>query len=493
MTPRLATARFALLLVVIGAHTLRNVSLPGYLAAYGLVSLLALVDVVRTRAWRRLADSGAVVVAWLAIAAAGALVTVLVSGPAAAAHGLSRFLFAFPVFLGLLAWTDTRRRLVVHTGLLVGLFALLSLTLPLQAITGAIPFFATPGWRAGEVRYASAVGSLTAIGIIVGCYLALAQGLRQAYRWPLVVVIGAVGIISLSKAAFLNVGLAFLALLWMNRRNKVFLGVALVGIPAAVGAMSLASTSFRDRLATSLAAFGVTSAKSVVTEDMPIWQALGQRLTILPAISWDNLHQLGGWAPWTGGGYAMGGTALVPAEAARPMAHNQLFESLCVFGVPLGLLQWGIMTALFVVTCRRWAQTRDDLDAALLLAWGFFALNALTANGILYQPLSGAVLWLLVFAALAVDPNPASQVTWSWFFRTWRRHALAAGVAGIIAGFVTWAILQLLGDSPVVLEGIEDPMRVISAPAAAATSFLTATAAPFGVAHLRSRPAKVPL
>lgn len=394
--------RFAVVAAVLGAHTLRNFS-PLYLLLYAIVALWTLICFLRVDWRERLSDRGAMVVTWLVIAATGAVMTAFLQSPGAAADGLSRFLFAIPILFALVAWTNSRDQLVTHACTLVAVFTLQALTLPLQFVTGPLPFLAAAEQRGGLVRYSSAVGSVTSIGIIVGCYLILAQLFRPAWRFPLMVVLSAATVVSLSKAAIANVVIAWIVILLMNRRHRRLVGAIGIGIPALVLLAYATLAPFRERISTSLVSFGVEQASGHGNGDVDIVQSILQRVTELPGRNYAALAELGNPLVYLfGGGYGMGDTALVGAgDGLTIMAHNQLIESITVFGLLGGLLQWGFLALVLVALLRRWRGTGDRIFGALALAHLVFLVNSIFANGTLYNPMSGAIVWLVSFAALS--------------------------------------------------------------------------------------------
>lgn len=401
------TVAFTAIIVVLGAHTLRNWNLPLYLTAYTFAALGSVVAFVRSP-WRtRLAEQGTTFLVWCSLAVFAAGTTFFVTSPSSAVTGLTRFLFAAPTFLALVGFTRDRAHLLRHIYVILGVFTLQTWTLPAQVLTGPWPFFAKPTVRAGVTRYASAVGSLTALGIIVGCYLVLCQLVKWRYRWLTIIALVIPAIISLSKAAALNIVLALLIIMWVNRGRPRFLIPGFLSALAGMAALGLLFPSMLTRVSRLMLSFVAPS--SMLTDDSGVSDSTWERLTILPAQNWQALLNLPPIAMLSGGGYAFGDSALVgPGQGIGYMAHNQYGEIFTVFGLLGGLILTGLLALCGLATWRQSHHSGDPLFTTAALCWGMLALNSLTANGTLYQPAAGIIVYLLMFISVAA-PSVVSE------------------------------------------------------------------------------------
>ncbi|MDQ4214246.1 hypothetical protein [Microbacterium capsulatum] len=417
-------AKFAIVFVVVNMHMLRNVSFSGYITVYALIAFFLLAElIVRPRPKRRRPSWGPIVL-WIWISALGFVVSLATISVAGAATGLSRFLFAVPIIFALYLFTETFEDLTAHVKTFVVFFALASMTLPLQLVTGPIGWFATATDRGGMDRYSSLVGSLTSIGVVVGCYLLLTQGFPGRSRAFWMLLIAGSAAISLSKAAIANVAIAFAIILLINRKSfsRLVLGLG------AVAVIGLCLYSYvpivQERVDVVLVSFGIQNS-SVVNYDVTAEQSLIDRLVELPRANvavLDTFH-----SPLVylfGAGFGMGNTALVPEpDVLAPMAHNQYVELYSVFGWAGAV---GLVLVLLVVLiriARIHHRVRMDVTRAILWAYVILLVNAVTANGAFYQPAGASVLYLAFFLAVA-PPYPQGRDGSSAIFETGPEQAM---------------------------------------------------------------------
>ena len=392
---------FAAVFLVVNLHLLRNVT-PGYLALYTLVSLWVIIELVLGSKCQRKYFSATPVV-WVAIAIFGFAVTATLSGVSAAAFGLSRFLFSFPVFLAFVCYTHSKADLVSHIRFMVGFMVVAALTVPMQFVTGPIPWFASASERGGLERYASLVGSLTALGIIAGSYIVLLQLHKVSRRLPYMVFFIMSVAATLSKAAIANCALGLVCIVYVSRREIGRTIVALIATAAMLGVAVAAVPAVRERAATTLGSFGVQSAETLSTKnnDATAQQSAISRVTELPRKNYEALGQFDSYMVYlTGGGFGMASTALVPKAASLgPMAHNQFAELVTVFGFLAGVFLILVLIGLQVVLLRRARREEGRLAGAVAAAFGLFMVNSMFANGTVYQPASASIFFLGMFVA----------------------------------------------------------------------------------------------
>ena len=394
--------KFAIVFLIVNLHVFRNLSLVLYMMIYGPMVLVIAVNFL-TRAYRgQLARFGSVFYLWVGFAFSAFFVSLLLISPAGAVNGLARFLFAAPIFMALVLYTDGADDLRKHLTTFVVFFAAAGLSLPLQFVVGPMSWFAESSVRAGLERYSSLIGSLTSIGVIVGCYIVLVQGMKS--RFKILFVAGMIfpAVVSLNKAALVNVAIALLGLMFLNRRS---MSRIMVGSTIAVTGSLLAYSSLplvQERVVATLQSFGLQSSSNVIfRDDVSVQSSMLDRLIDLPLANFLALGQIQSpLAYLVGGGYGMGNTALVPAaDALAPMAHNQYAELISVFGFVGGVVLIFVMIRIQYQLIKRSKSTASGPLSPIAVAFFIFSLNSFFANGTLYQPASASIFYLAMFAA----------------------------------------------------------------------------------------------
>lgn len=399
---------FALVFVIVNLHVLRNVAAAPYLAVYALVTLWVLNRAI-VKVNRRQGLSLGLPATWVITATIGFLSAIAISGIGAATYGLVRYLFAIPILLGLIAYTESRHDLVNHIRTMCAFFAIGALTVPLQYITGPITFFAAASERAGLERFASVFGSLTALGVAAGSYIALSQALRPRITILSTLAISIGGVASLSKAAIANILLGLASLLAVGGRQVLRL-VTTLAIVIAAGYFAVEQSSLlQESLAASATSFGVEGGAQ--NFDMSFQSSIYDRLITRPSENWAVLATLNSSLVYLiGGGFGMASTALVPANASlAPMTHNQFAEFYSMFGVIGGTLATATVALIMVRLIREWRSEHDPITGAVLAAFILWAANSLFANGTAYQPITASVLFLAMFVATAHETREVSR------------------------------------------------------------------------------------
>jgi hypothetical protein len=398
-------AKFAIVFLVINLHTFRHLALIPYLALYLAVALFVTVQFVKKLLKVRESERDAVkwipLGVFLAVALLGTITSFAFISPAGALYGAGRFVFALPLLFAFFLYTDSWSTLRGHLVTFVVFFALASLTIPLQLVTGPVSWFAAASERAGLDRYSSLVGSLTAVGIIAGCFLVLIQATKPVLRMILALVIVVSVAVSLSKAGIANLAIAAIVLMFLNRKShvKLLLTASIALMVAVAGYVGI--PPLRDRLNASLVSFGVAT-DSVVNFDQTLLDGALDRLVYWPSMNFAGLADIGNPLVYIfGGGFGMADTALVPAsDSLAPMAHNQFAEAITVFG----FLGGGLLIAAMLLILYRLLQLyriRPVVEAQLII-WTYilFLFNSIFANGTLYQPAGASIFYLGMFLAM---------------------------------------------------------------------------------------------
>jgi hypothetical protein len=394
--------KFAVVFCVVNLHTLRGLSALGYLAVYIPVAIYVFAQYVSRNKNGILSDCGSLFRLWALLGFLAYFVSLQIISTSGAATGLIRFLFATPIFMALTLYTNDISDLLKHIRTMVTFFALASLTLPMQFVTGPVSWFPDASTRAGFERYSSLVGSLTSIGVIVGCYLLLVQLLPGASRYIWLCLIALPAVSSLSKSAIANAALGVSMVIWLNRRSLPKL-VALVAVSLLTGLFVVHQVPIvSERLSATLSSFGLDKGSlAIANYDSTAGASAWERVTSLPLANMDALHDLHSPLVYAvGGGFGMANTALVPkGDITAPMAHNQFAESFSVFGMIGVGLQIFIMAAIAFKLHKRYRADAGHLYLIILSTYGLFLVNSIFANGTIYQPASASIFFLSMFAA----------------------------------------------------------------------------------------------
>jgi MFS family permease len=201
--------------------------------------------------------------------------------------GTSRVIFCLPIYLAILASRPDKNtfNLILVTSALITLLAALSI--PYQFYQGPIEWFAESSERAGLSRFPSLFGSLTALGIVCGFgIIAAAVSFSSTIAFSLLtsaIVIGS--ILSLQKAAIVNILVAFLFLPFMRQLNFRFI-FGIFGVFG--GLMALAWIIFQEELDTYFSSLRLSSeSDSDFTDDASFFDSVHERIIDLPSIAID--------------------------------------------------------------------------------------------------------------------------------------------------------------------------------------------------------------
>ncbi len=395
---------FSFVFLVINLHTLRYALGPLYLLLYAAAAAFAFTSFVGRRRYLRLIDGGRSVAAWCAVAVAAAIVTFITTSPTAAATGLTRFVFAVPVFLAIVAFTDSRSDLRSHLGVMVVFYTLGALTVPLQEVTGPIRWFADPTVRGGFDRYGSLLGAVSVVALGVGMIVPIISETALRGRWFYFLALCGSALISLSKAAILSVAFGGLVYLLFARQSLLGRSMTILGA-VLCGVMAFAfNPSYQERFDVIAAEYGISlSGNEVVNFDVDTRASALDRLTKLPRENFAALEDFE--TPFvyvTGGGFGMGGQTLVSeADSRAPQGHNQYVELLTIFGPFLAAVLIGTTLRIAVRLWHNYQQTRDKLYRTFLLVMIFFMFGALFGGGTYFQPVAASMLWTSMFVAFA--------------------------------------------------------------------------------------------
>lgn len=398
------TVQFAIAFVVINLHLLRNVSLVGYLAGYGVVSLWLAIAYLRTGKRGLLADRGYGFWIWVGMALWGLAVSLVTISRTGALMGLSRWGFAIPLFCAFVIFTDSRRDLVRHVATMCIVYTLAALTQPMQFLTGPVSWFPEPGSRGDVARYSSLLGSITTIGIVIGMYLVLTLALTPALRWPLFVLMLIPALTVVSKSAQLNVIMALVVVVIYYRRNRKALAIGAGALVLGLGAVLAIPRTRQFLVVTVHSLLGMAASPTGNGDAGTLWDNLVGRLLEIPFRQYITIGHASSPLAWiVGAGYGMGDTGLVPApDALSVMAHNEWIEVLAIFGALGAVIMWGLAVVIAITLWRQFRRTGDVIYGIALAALVLFGINSLTASGLLFQPAPAAIFFFAGYVAVSL-------------------------------------------------------------------------------------------
>lgn len=405
--------RFAVVFVVVNLHTLRRFSEALYLVVYAAVAAMAVNDSLRGARKGRLTESTSGIIIWVGVAAVGLATSLVIISTGAAVTGMARFLFASPVFFAFLAYTPSAAVLRQHISFMVSFFAIASLSIPLQLVTGPIDWFADASTRGGLDRFGTLLGSMLSVAGSFASYLILTQVKSPRSRWLWIAIMIVTALMSLSKVVIGGVAMGMIGLAILNRRHltRFALGSITAGgiVLGVVANVPPAYESFR----VVLAGYGIVIG-DVKVYDATVTESALDRLTQLPLENFGALAQFDTPLVYvTGAGYGMGGRALVPGlDPIAPQAHNQYGEILTVFGPVGAILLISVLVGAGQRLWRRFRASDDEVYLMTLLALGVVAVSSTFANGGFYHPASSSLIYLALFTAVSariVGTSPPRQ------------------------------------------------------------------------------------
>ncbi len=395
----LAAAMFAY-----GAHVTRNVTSAYYVFLAGAL-LYGLAAAKKTTS-RELNTVGRILVLFgvCSIYVLFASFGVVSSGELSV--GAARLFFVLPS--AVIGWmlVDSPKDLGGAFNVFVFLCCIGALSMAYQLLTGTpIPWFAEAAERGGQVRFASSLGSLTAYGGLVGvaAFLVLRSRLALLSRTIVLSILCLGAVLSLQKASIVSLVLGFGVSVVLGYRvgnggaalrmlAPGVLVVALLGL--ALGALPDAMAYFEVA-----AALAGSSDVDAVVYDTSIGSGVVERLLDLPAVLF---HEYGFSGVLFGVGVrGMGGVLGIPDS---PMAHNQFGDLLFAGGLLYVFVFLLMLGALAISFARAWvgslSNKMPDADRdSTISAFGCVLLlvaNMPVASGVLFQPVSGCLFWLIV-------------------------------------------------------------------------------------------------
>lgn len=308
--------------------------------------------------------------------------------------GIFRLWVAAPMIL--IAIVLARFSIFMSINIIIFVFALAALSYPWQYVFGGIAWFAESSERAGGLRFASLIGSLTAYGGLVGIpMLASMINMRGVLRVIVVSLLFIGALMSLQKAALANVALAFIFAVWLNALSKrlvFYISIMILCIFLLSLTYTLQdgpfSVIFRNIL-------GIITSDSNISSDVGFSDSMWSRLTALPS---EALEFFSFDLFFAGTGVFGGSGALGYPEL--PMAHNGLVEIILIFGLFFGVLFCIglIYIFLYSIIFLLLKKNNHHLELRFLCcAYIIWVVNFVFSGGGLFQPIAASLLWLVVF------------------------------------------------------------------------------------------------
>jgi hypothetical protein len=402
---------FILLTVIISQlHLLRNVT-PLYALVYA--SSVCLTFLIAGLTATRM-DSGSRRILGMILVLYGipilAILPGLVSGApytsGSLALGVVRLLFTIPIYVVVL-WLPGTQSNLRALAVTAGLFSVLAaLTIPYQFVAGPVSWFAESSERAGLFRFASLFGSLTTLGAVCGMGIVLClYSFRSATIASVALICIAVGaVLSLSKAALVNVALV-MTVLPLVRRPSMTQATAFLAMLAAGSWVAI--SFFGNTLLAFWSAFRFTDQGSGTNvDDVSLLRSIVDRLTALPMLAIQfhgKINTVLGLGP-IGGGGNFGFTEV-------PTVHNGLVELLLIGGMPLLLWYFWLNGRIIragwrLVSCP--ATRQAGIVSLFLFASAF--VNMAFGSGVLFTP-AGALFLAIGLKLVSPAISPPKRVT----------------------------------------------------------------------------------
>ena len=301
--------------------------------------------------------------------------------------GISRCIFVLPIYIAILIQPENNRNQTQNiVGVIIFISVIAALSIILQFLIGPISWFAESSARSGLPRYASLFGSLTAFGLVNGPAIILNYCFtRSKYLSSLFFVILIAGsILSLQKAAIVNMILATFFMAWIKRPSlKELVSYLLFTLMGGVAVAML----FYQQMIGYLSSIRVFEGDgSTTSDDFSIAESIQDRIITLPSSAID-FH--GSSTLWLGLGPIGGSGAFGYPEI--PMSHNGIVDLFLIGGIPYFLIFLTLCLCVSIVILKT---TKKHTNFTSMIVGGFvvgiIVLN-IPFSGLLFFTPSGAL------------------------------------------------------------------------------------------------------
>ena len=408
------------LYILLNLHILRNLSLVGYFTVLALVYIPVIVYCLLHFASIKLSRIALWLLLYFVTALWPSIVTFIDYGINTGVYATVRYFLSLPMALAAFWLLSYEKNMRSMLRLFCSIVLLGLLTIPLQYATGPISWFAEPGERAGVIRYASLLGSLTVAGGVIpfAVLVALVSHIKPMWKVLLLCGLGLGAIFTLQKAALLGIPLAVCVYIVYQRRQLVkprnVLGV--FGIGLLIVFLGGVANSFladwpvwQNSVAYASAAF---SPENAVARggDVSIQESIEDRLISMPALALSGLGNYSGWGGYLlGGGFGMVGASLVmPEDSPFITSHNGYVDFVLIGGIAHLLAFGGLVCStlrslyIWLKNCRT-KHLSDDVPIAFLGIVTIALVSLLFAGGLTFQPITGCLFWTIVGIAWRLE------------------------------------------------------------------------------------------
>ena len=303
---------------------------------------------------------------------------------------------------------------------LLACYVVAALTIIYQIYFGGLSWLAQPDGRAGMIRYASILGSLTIYGSIVGYPLLMLCSRLQVIRGVavtilLILIVGA-GFLSLSKTAVMMILISVVLFFVMDIRHAVSKIFSLKMLTFVLLAMTVMAVLFYNDGASVLQnyynaavthtfgpAFIFADSSSVIIDSPKV--SIDHIIKRLLHWTYAMIDFYGDIVYFTGVGLQGGGGTM--GIGAYAMAHNAFGDLFFMGGIPYLF----VFLLLYIFTQYTHFMNRVNLTSKLFFMLNIlFLVNMAIASGSVFQPSISAPFWLsVVYANIVNNKKRVSQ------------------------------------------------------------------------------------
>jgi hypothetical protein len=309
--------------------------------------------------------------------------------------GLVRLWTSFPLVV-ICAYVVLSWELKKPFVLITFFFFLAALSLILQVFIGPILWFAEASERAGGIRFASLVGSLTSYGVMVGVpILAALFFFNRVIGFFIVSVLIAGALISLQKAAMASVVMSLVIAWWLRLFTIAVVFKVIISVLVACLPLYLFFHENTQIQAIANYFIGTLTADVELTSDDSFSLSMFDRLTHLPmtAAQFFGVKTL----LFGAGAFGASGTLGYPEI---PMAHNGIIELILVFGYIVGggiviFMLYGFWKSIYFLLKRPIDVNFERIF--LHSCYVIWFVNYIFSGGVLFHPVGAAIFWVIVF------------------------------------------------------------------------------------------------
>ena len=322
--------------------------------------------------------------------------------------GFGRLLIT-PLFIILLCCLiESKQDFIKIANFYVILFIIGFISIYIQNIYGHIPFFGNSYYgesldgsiRYGTIGYSSTIGSVVTYG---ACFFTavlivfLQNNLNPFFKGVLISIIFSGAILSMSKAAFINIFLTLLIMsvfIGKNQNWKVFLSILIC-----MAFFILSITNLYDAfvaLLTNTTGFEIKEGSLNEENYIPIYERFLSRLSLNNVELFSSIKDyLFGIGTYGGGGVFMANNLYT--------SHNSYLDIYTIGGILFIVITISLMAIVQFKLAYLYFASRDILALIFLLSNSLLFLNMLIFNGALFHPLVSFSFWISLVYVLKIN------------------------------------------------------------------------------------------